>query len=176
MCSAVGLLRSGVGSSFIVEASSPDADRKALLRRLLRMLAAVTAVAATGLAIGGPVVLYVISSDYFHAATTLVLVMALESIVGTIVMVYFLLAQILRRLRLMLAVQCVIVVTTVSLALVLIPRLGLIGAGLATLSAQLVAVAVIAVPLRRAIVDFSATPAVPKSDLPDSDMLDSART
>lgn len=91
-------------------------------------------------------------------------------------MVYFLLSQILRRLRLMLAVQCVIVVTTVSLALVLIPRLGLIGAGLATLSAQLVAVAVIAVPLRRAIVDFSATPAVPKSDLPDSDMLDSART
>ncbi|WP_172936546.1 polysaccharide biosynthesis protein [Rhodococcus sp. MS16] len=186
MCSAVGLLRSGVGSSFIVEASSPDADRKALLRRLLRMLAVVTAVSAAGLAIGGPLVLYVISPDYFHAATTLVLVMALDSIAGAVVVVYFLLSQILRRLRLMLAVQCVIVVTTVSLALVLIPRLGLIGAGLATLSAQLVAIAVIAVPLRRAVVDFSATPGVAKSDprhlniqdldIPEPDVLDSART
>lgn len=159
MCSAVGLLRSGVGSSFIVEASAPGADRKALLQRLLRMLTAVTAVAAAGLAIGGPLVLYVVSPDYYHAAATLVLVMALESVVGTVVMLYFLLAQILRRLRLMLVVQCIIVITTVSSALVLVPWLGLIGVGLATLGAQVVAIMVIAMPLRRAVIDFSAAPA-----------------
>lgn len=168
MCSAVGLLRSGVGSSFIVEASSPTADRPALLRRLLRMLAGVTAVSTAGLAIGGPVVLYVVNPDYFHAAASLVLVMALDSIAGAVVMVYFLLAQILRRLRLMLAVQCVIVTTTVTLALVLTPQWGLIGIGLATLSAQLVAILVVAAPLRRALTDFSATPSTAHSDRVDS--------
>lgn len=156
MCSAVGLLRSAVGSSFIVEASAPDADRAALLRRLLRMVGAVAVVSAAGLAIGGPMVLYVVSPDYFHAAAGLVLVMAVDSLVGTVVMVYFLLAQILRRLRLMLAIQIVIVVTTLTVTLLLVPRLGLIGVGLGTLVAQVVALALIAVPLRHAITAFTA--------------------
>ncbi|MFF0817418.1 lipopolysaccharide biosynthesis protein [Rhodococcus sp. NPDC003318] len=156
MCSAVGLLRAGVGSSFIVEASAPGADQPALLRRLVRMLGAVAVVSATGLAVGGPLVLYVVSPDYFHAAAGLVLVMAVDSLVGTVVIVYFLLAQILRRLRLMLAIQIVIVVTTLTVTLLLVPRVGLIGVGLGSLTAQLVAVTVIALPLRRAIADLTA--------------------
>ncbi|MGW6692148.1 lipopolysaccharide biosynthesis protein [Rhodococcus sp. NPDC054953] len=154
MCSAVGLLRSAVGSSFVVEASAPDADRAALLRRLLRMLGAVAVVSAAGLAVGGPLVLYLVSPAYFHAATGLVLVMAADSLVGTVVLLYFLLAQILRRLRLMLVMQILIVATTLAVTLALVPRLGLIGVGLGSLTAQLVAVAVLAVPLRRAITDL----------------------
>ncbi|MFD4291828.1 lipopolysaccharide biosynthesis protein [Rhodococcus sp. NPDC058505] len=154
MCSAVGLLRSAVGSSFVVEASAPDADRAALLRRLLRMLGAVAVVSAAGLAVGGPLVLYLVSPAYFHAATGLVLVMAADSLVGTVVLLYFLLAQILRRLRLMLVIQILIVATTLAVTLALVPRLGLIGVGWGSLTAQLVAVAVLAVPLRRAITDL----------------------
>lgn len=156
MCSAVGLLRTGVGSSFIVEASAPDADQPALFRRLVKMLGAVAVVSAAGLALGGPLVLYVVSPDYFHAATGLVLVMAIDSLVGTVVIVYFLLAQILRRLRLMLVIQIVIVVTTLTTTMALVPEVGLIGVGLGSLTAQLVAVIVVALPLRRAIADLTA--------------------
>ena len=156
MCSAVGLLRSSVGSAFIVEASAPDADRAALLRRLVKMLGAVAAVSAAGLAIGGPLVLYVVSPDYFHAAAGLVVVMAVESLVGTVVILYFLLAQILRRLRLMLAIQVVIVAITLTVTLLLVPRLGLIGVGLGALTAQMVALMVLAYPLRRTIADLTA--------------------
>ncbi|EME20390.1 lipopolysaccharide biosynthesis protein [Rhodococcus triatomae] len=155
MCSAVGLLRSGVGSSFIVEASAPHADRAALFHRLIRMLGAVAAVSATGLAVGGPVVLYVVSPDYFHAAAGLVLVMAVESVVGTVVIVYFLVAQVLRRLRLMLAVQIVIVGTTLGVTTTLVPEVGLIGVAWGSLTAQVVALIIVALPLRRAVSEMA---------------------
>lgn len=174
MCSAVGLLRSSVGSAFIVEASAPDADRATLLRRLLKMLGAVALVSAAGLAVGGPLVLYVVSPDYFHAAAGLVVVMAVESLVGTVVILYFLLAQILRRLRLMLAIQVVIVATTLTVTLLLVPRVGLIGVGLGALTAQMVALTVLAYPLRRAIADLTA----PRTDAstPEADTREPAVT
>ncbi|WP_424809601.1 lipopolysaccharide biosynthesis protein [Rhodococcus sp. 27YEA15] len=151
MCSAVGLLRSAVGSSFVVEASMPSADRRQLLHRLLRMLGSVTAVSVVGLAVGGPLILYLVGPQYFYAAATLVLIMAVDAAVGTVVMLYFLLAQILRHLRIMLVVQCVVVVVTVGAAAVMVTEWGLIGVGLGSLSAQCVAVLMILVPLRRAI-------------------------
>ena len=168
MCSAVGLLRSSVGSAFIVEASAPDADRAALLRRLVKMLGAVAAVSAAGLAIGGPLVLYVVSPDYFHAAAGLVVVMAVDSLVGTVVILYFLLAQILRRLRLMLAIQVVIVATTLTATLLLVPRLGLIGVAWGSLSAQIIALLILARPLRRAVSEISRPSDKPLGLVPES--------
>lgn len=168
MCSAVGLLRSSVGSAFIVEASAPDADRATLLRRLLKMLGAVAVVSAAGLAVGGPLVLYVVSPDYFHAAAGLVLVMAVESLVGTVVILYFLLAQILRRLRLMLAIQVVIVATTLTVTLLLVPRLGLIGVAWGSLSAQIIALLIIALPLRRAVSEIALPSGKPLGLVPES--------
>ncbi|MBF4481484.1 Membrane protein involved in the export of O-antigen and teichoic acid [Rhodococcus rhodochrous J3] len=158
MCTALGLLRGAVGSSFVVEASSPGADRAHLLRRFVRMLGAVTAVSATGLALGGPLILWLVSPDYFHAAAGLVLVMALDAVVGAVVVVYFLLAQILRRLHLMLAVQCLVVAITIGGAALLVPRLELLGVGVATLTANMVALLVIALPLRRFVAEFTAAP------------------
>lgn len=168
MCSAVGLLRSSVGSAFIVEASAPDADRAALLRRLVKMLGAVAVVSAAGLAVGGPLVLYVVSPDYFHAAAGLVVVMAVESLVGTVVILYFLLAQILRRLRLMLAIQVVIVVTTLTATLLLVPRLGLIGVAWGSLSAQIIALLILALPLRRAVSEIARPSGKPLGLVPES--------
>ncbi|MGW0041179.1 lipopolysaccharide biosynthesis protein [Rhodococcus sp. NPDC003348] len=168
MCSAVGLLRSGVGSSFIVEASAPDADRAALFQRLIRMLAAVALVSAAGLAVGGPLVLYVVSPDYFHAAAGLVLVMAVESLVGTVVIVYFLVAQVLRRLRLMLAVQIVIVATTLGVTATLVPEVGLIGVAWGSLTAQVSALLIVALPLRRAVSEMARPSATTPDATPES--------
>lgn len=158
MCTALGLLRGAVGSSFVVEASSPGADRPHLLRRLVRMLGTVTLVSAAGLAVGGPLILWLVSPDYFRAATGLVLVMAVDAVVGAIVVVYFLLAQILRRLQLMLVVQCLVVAVTIGGAALLVPHLELLGVGLATLAGNVVALAVVAVPLRRFAAEFVRIP------------------
>lgn len=156
MCTALGLLRGSVGSSFVVESSAPDADRGQLLRRLAKMLAAVTLVSAAGLAVCGPLVLYLVGPAYFHAASGLVLVMAADAVVGAVVVVYFLLAQIVRRLRLMLAVQCTIVAVTLVGAKILVPHLELLGVGVAVVAANILALLIVAVPLRRLVVEFVA--------------------
>ncbi|AFA73343.1 putative polysaccharide biosynthesis protein [Gordonia polyisoprenivorans VH2] len=147
MCSAAGMLRASIGSAFIVEASAPDADRPALLRRLGTMLGLVTGVVAAGLAIGGPVVLLLAGRDYFHAAGPLMVVMAVESIVETVVVTYFLIAQLQRRMRLMVAAQVIMVITTVGGAWVLLDPLGLLGVAVASLLAVVITLAVVARPL-----------------------------
>lgn len=154
MCSAAGLLRGAACSAFIVEAASVGADRSALMRRFGRMLTVITAVTALGLAIGGPVVLYAAGPDYFAAAWPLMLVMAAETVVETVVTLYFTVAQLLRRLRLMLITQIVMVTITVAGAFLLIGPLGLVGAGVAELIAATVALVLVAGPLIRGIRDF----------------------
>ncbi|NDK92297.1 polysaccharide biosynthesis protein [Gordonia desulfuricans] len=151
MCSAVGLLRAAVGSAFVVEAALPDADRPALLRRFGRMLAAVTALGAGGLAIGGPLVLWFTGPDYLHAAAPLMMVMAVDSIVQTCVTTYYLVAQLQRRLRLMVAAQIVVMVLTVGGSAVLLAPLGLVGVAVGSLSASVVALLIVARPLVRGI-------------------------
>ncbi|HEY9311191.1 polysaccharide biosynthesis protein [Williamsia sp.] len=164
MCSALGLLRGAVGSAFIVEASRSGSDRPQLLRRLIRMMSAVTVVSAVGLAVCGPIVLAVVGADYVEAAWQLVVVMAVDTVVGSVVVVYFLLAQIVRRLRLMFAVQCLIVMITIAGAFVLVPKIGLTGIGVAVLTANTVGLLILLRPLRRVAIEFTTAPAEPGPD------------
>lgn len=168
MCSALGLLRAAVGSAFIVEASRPGADRDQLWRRLVRMMAGVTAVSALGLGVFGPAVLAVVGMHYFEAAWQLVLVMALDAVISSIVVTYFLLAQIVRRLRLMLAVQCVVVAITIAGAFVLVPRLGLTGIGLSVLASDVVALVILLGPLRHLISEFKRSSEPPPAVIPQA--------
>ncbi|WP_440712341.1 lipopolysaccharide biosynthesis protein [Gordonia sp. FQ] len=147
MCSAAGLLSGAAGSAFIVEVSVPGADRPALLRRYAPILGGVTAVTAVGLATGGPLVLWIAGGDYLAAGWKLMLVMALNTVIETVVTFYYTIAQLHRRLRLMLVSQVLIVAVTVGGAYLLVPRIGLVGAGLASLTASCLALAVVALPL-----------------------------
>ena len=85
--------------------------------------------------------------DYFHAAGPLMVVMAVESIVETVVVTYFLIAQLQRRMRLMVAAQVIMVITTVGGAWVLLDPLGLLGVAVASLLAVVITLAVVARPL-----------------------------
>ncbi|MCF3937404.1 MULTISPECIES: lipopolysaccharide biosynthesis protein [Gordonia] len=158
MCTAAGLLRSAVGSAFVVEASQPSADRPALLRHLRRMLTGVTALTVVGVAIGGPIVLLLAGREYVESAGWLMVIMAGTAVVETVVLTYFLIAQLQRRMRLMLITQIVMVIVTVGGAFVLIGPLGLTGVGLASLSSATVALALVARPLARGVREMAGEP------------------
>lgn len=164
MCSASGLLRSSVGAAFVVEASSPGADRGALLRHLGKMLTLVTGVVALGLAIGGPLILWVAGPAYLHAAGPLMVVMAVNSVIETCALVYFLIAQLRRRLTLMVVAQMLIVTVTVGGSYLLIGPLGLVGVAVASLAASTLALCVVGRPLIDGIREIVRQPPTQRSD------------
>ncbi|GAB03506.1 polysaccharide biosynthesis protein [Gordonia amarae] len=151
MTSAAGLVRSSVGSAFIVEAVQPGANTANLVRQLRRMLLPLTLLVAAGLAIGGPAVLWVVGDEYFREAAPLMLVLAVQSVVETVVVVFYMVSQIVRRLRLMVLMQIIVMVITVGGSYLLLPRVGLIGVGIASLTAVTVGAAIAIRPLLHAL-------------------------
>lgn len=146
---AVSLLRSNVLAAYVVEASAPGAPRGPLTRRMIRLMVAVCLACCAGLAIGGPLLLLVAGEHYADAAIPLVLVMALETLVAGVTAVYAAVSYVSRRLRLLVCTQALQVVLTLGGALLLVPRHGLVGVGLASLCAQAVSGGIVALPLVR---------------------------
>lgn len=151
MYTASGLLRAGMGSAFIVEAATPGADRPALLRRMLPMYGGVSLLTAAGLAAGGPIVLAAAGPEYLAAAWPVMVIMGGVALIDAVVTGYYLLAQLLRRLRLMIVSQAVIVTVTLTGSLLLLPRFGITGAALANAAAVTLALGLVAAPLRRGL-------------------------
>ncbi|MDQ7903592.1 oligosaccharide flippase family protein [Phytohabitans sp. ZYX-F-186] len=146
---AASMLRSNVIASYVTEASAPGAPRAALTRRMAVLMAVVGALCAVGLAAGGPLLLWLVGHDYLAAGAPLVLLLAGETVFATLTATYAALAQVRRRLRLLLLVQAAVVAVTVGGATGLVSVVGLAGVGLAGLAAQAVGAATVAVPLIR---------------------------
>lgn len=115
------------------------------------MLLPLTLLVAAGLAIGGPAVLWVVGDEYFREAAPLMLVLAVQSVVETVVVVFYMVSQIVRRLRLMVLMQIIVMVITVGGSYLLLPRVGLIGVGIASLTAVTVGAAIAIRPLLHAL-------------------------
>ncbi|MGD9695293.1 MAG: polysaccharide biosynthesis protein [Thermoleophilia bacterium] len=146
---AVSLLRANVLASYVVEASAPDADHGPLTRRMIRLMVIVCLACAAGLALGGPVLLWMTGEHYAHAATSLVLVMAIDTLLGGVTAAYAAIAYVTRRLGVLVASQVAYVALTVVGALLLVSPMELLGVGVASLAAQAVSVAIVALPLAR---------------------------
>lgn len=149
LATAAAMLRSNVLASYVVEASAPGADRAALTRRMTRLMALVSGGCAAGLAVGGPVLLRLVGPAYAAAATPLVLALAAETLLAGAVAAYAAIVQVTRQLRLLVLVQVEVVTVTVGGALLLVPREGLLGVGLASFGANALALALVAAPLAR---------------------------
>ena len=158
MCTAAGLLRGAISAAFIVEASAPGADRPALLRRVFGLYGGAAVCAGVGLALGGPIVLAAAGSEYLRAAWPLMVIMGVVSIAEAVVVGYYSIAQLVRRLRWMLVTQVLIVALTLTGTALLVPCFGITGVGLAVAIAMAVALAVIAVPLRTDLALLRSTP------------------
>lgn len=146
---AEGLLRAAVLGSYVVEASTPGADRWALTKRMMRMIGMVAVVAATGLAVGGPLLLRITGEEYFKEATGLVMVLGLEALLAGVVTMYAAVCWVTRRLVLLIATQAVWVAITVLGTRLMIHELHLTAVGVAAVAGQLVVLAIIAVPFAR---------------------------
>jgi len=158
LATAASMLRSSVLSSYVVEASAPGADRAALTRRMLKLMTVVGIAGAIGLAVLGPVLLLIVSKAYADAATGLVLLLAVETVVAIGTATYAAVAQVLRRLPLFIVSQSSIVAVTLGGSVLLGRTEGLLGIGIATLAGQVVAMAMVAVSLRRMLVELCRTP------------------
>lgn len=90
--------------------------------------------------------LWVVGAEYAREAGPLMVILAARSIIDTVVIVYFMVAQIQRKLRLMLIVQIMIVTVTVAGSVLLLPHIGLIGVGCASIAASAIAFAVVIGP------------------------------
>ncbi len=161
MCSASGLLRGGLVSAFIVEASVPGADRRALLRRAAPVYGGVAALTAVGLGVGGPLVLALTGGEYLRQAWPLMVVMAGASLLECLVTGYYTLAQLVRRLRPMVLAQLLVTVVTVAGSYLLVPEFGITAVGMAQAAALILALGLVARPLRRDLRELSAAPAPP---------------
>ncbi|MER6062687.1 polysaccharide biosynthesis C-terminal domain-containing protein [Streptomyces sp. NPDC001792] len=164
------LLAINMGASLTVEGSHDPgrlaANTRAALRRMARIMLPIAALWI----IGAPWILGVFGSGYAHAATPLLRWLAVGSVLRVVIETYFAVLRARSRTAGLAWLQGLLCVLTLGLTLLLLPRMGLTGAGLAE-AASLAVIAAIAAPrLFRTI--RTAADAVPDTAAPDGDLAD----
>jgi O-antigen/teichoic acid export membrane protein len=133
------LVSLNMGASLLVEAAGDVAGLAARCRRVLAHTGALLALAITALAVGAPLVLRVFGGGYARGGTTLLRLLALSALPHVVVATALTACRVLGRMRVVVAVQAGLAATVLTLTVVLLPVLGVVGAGVAWLGAQTVA-------------------------------------
>ena len=165
------LLAINMGASLTVEGSHDPgrlaANTRAALRRMARIMLPVAAV----LFFGAPWILGVFGAGYADAATPLLRWFAVGAVLRVVMETYFAVLRAQSRTSGLAWLQGLLCVLVLGLTLLLLPRMGLTGAGVAEISALAVIVAIAAPKLYRTI--RHAPPAeVPAGTAPDGDLAD----
>ncbi|MEU8471048.1 lipopolysaccharide biosynthesis protein [Streptomyces sp. NPDC029006] len=164
------LLAINMGASLTVEGSHDPArltaDTRAALRRMARIMLPVAGL----LFLGAPWILGVFGEGYAHAATPLLRWSAVGTVLRTVLETHFAVLRAQSRTAGLAWLQGLLCVLVLGLTVLLLPRLGLTGAGVAEVSSLAVVVAVAAPKLWRTV--RSAPTAVPDTTAPDGDLAD----
>ncbi|MFD8390110.1 polysaccharide biosynthesis C-terminal domain-containing protein [Streptomyces sp. NPDC059680] len=164
------LLAINMGASLTVEGSHDPARLASYTRAALKRMARIMLPIAALWIIGAPWILGVFGAGYAHAATPLLRWLAVGSVLRVVIETYFAVLRARSRTAGLAWLQGLLCALTLGLTLLLLPRMGLTGAGLAE-AASLAVIAAIAAPrLWRTI--RAATDAVPDSAAPDGDLAD----
>ncbi|TVZ88963.1 polysaccharide biosynthesis C-terminal domain-containing protein [Streptomyces sp. BK340] len=164
------LLAINMGASLTVEGSHDPgrlaADTRAALRRMARIMLPI----ATVLFVGAPWILGVFGTGYADAATPLLRWFAVGAVLRVVMETYFAVLRAQSRTGGLAWLQGLLCVLVLALTLLLLPRMGLTGAGVAEISSLAVIVAIAAPKLWRTI---RSTPSA-RSDTaaPDGDLAD----
>ncbi|MET8245367.1 lipopolysaccharide biosynthesis protein [Streptomyces sp. NPDC005202] len=167
----VNLLAINMGASLTVEGShDPDrlaANTRAALKRMARIMVPICGL----LFLGAPYILHVFGEGYAHAATPLLRWFAVGALLRVVMETYFAVLRAQSRTAGLAWLQGLLCVLVLGLTLLLLPRLGLTGAGVAEISSLAVIVTIAAPKLFRTI---KAAPAagVPEDAAPDGDLAD----
>ena len=166
----VNLLAINMGASLTVEGSHDPrrlaANTRAALRRMARIMVPVAAV----LFFGAPWILGVFGQGYADAATPLLRWFAVGALLRVVMETYFAVLRAQSRTAGLAWLQGLLCASVLGLTLVLLPRMGLTGAGVAEIVSLSVIVAIAAPKLYRIARASSAE--VPEDAAPDGDLAD----
>ncbi|MGW1023264.1 lipopolysaccharide biosynthesis protein [Streptomyces sp. NPDC002577] len=168
----VNLLAINMGASLTVEGSHDPAqlaaNTRAALRRMARIMLPVTGV----LFVAAPFVLRVFGQGYADAATPLLRWFAVGAVLRVVMETYFAVLRAQSRTSGLAYLQGLLCVLVLGLTLLLLPRMGLTGAGVAEISSLAVIVAIAAPKLYRIVRTAPAGPPAGASGAPDGDLAD----
>nr|WP_189217429.1 lipopolysaccharide biosynthesis protein [Streptomyces ruber] len=167
----VNLLAINMGASLTVEgAHDPSrlaANTRAALRRMARIMLPVCGV----MFFGAPWILAVFGQGYADAATPLLRWFAVGSLLRVVMETYFAVLRAQSRTAGLAWLQGLLCVLVLGLTLLLLPRMGLTGAGVAEIS-SLTVIVLIAAPKLYAILRTAPPAVLPEDAPPDGDLAD----
>ncbi|MFI9775190.1 lipopolysaccharide biosynthesis protein [Streptomyces sp. NPDC051956] len=167
----VNLLAINMGASLTVEGSHDPALLAANTRAALRRMARIMIPVCGLLFLLAPHVLHVFGEEYAHAATPLLRWFAVGAALRVVMETYFAVLRAQSRTAGLAWLQGLLCVLVLGLTLLLLPRMGLTGAGVAEISSLAVIVALAAPKLYRIV--RTAPPARPTVvAAPDGDLAD----
>jgi O-antigen/teichoic acid export membrane protein len=167
----VNLLAINMGASLTVEGSHDPArlavNTRAALRRMARIMLPICGV----LFIGAPWILGVFGAGYADAATPLLRWFAVGALLRVVMETYFAVLRAQSRTAGLAWLQGLLCVLVLGLTLLLLPRMGLTGAGVAEIS-SLALIVTIAAPRLFRILRAAPAADVPEHAAPDGDLAD----
>ncbi|MDX3693025.1 lipopolysaccharide biosynthesis protein [Streptomyces europaeiscabiei] len=170
----VNLLAINMGASLTVEGAHDPArlaaNTRAALRRMARIMLPVCAV----LFFGAPWILAVFGQAYADAATPLLRWFAIGAALRVVMETYFAVLRAQSRTAGLAWLQGLLCALVLGLTLVLLPRMGLTGAGVAEIS-SLAVIVLIAAPRLYRILRAAGPAEVPADAAPDGDLADLGR-
>ena len=141
----LALVASAMAASLTVEGAADREQADAYSRTMLIHMFQVLVPVALAVMVLAPLILEVFGSAYALEGTTLLRILALAALPACVMSWFFATSRIHNRLRGMLVSQAVFTGTVLLAAIALVPRLGIVGAGLAWLAGRsLVAVMIVA--------------------------------
>lgn len=167
----VNLLAINMGASLTVEGSHDPAQLAANTRAALRRMARIMLPICALLFILAPFVLHVFGAAYADAATPLLRWFAVGAALRVVMETYFAVLRAQSRTSGLAWLQGLLCVLVLGLTLLLLPRMGLTGAGVAEISSLAVIVAIAAPKLWRVVRAAPAAP-MPEDAPPDGDLAD----
>ncbi|MFF4792540.1 lipopolysaccharide biosynthesis protein [Streptomyces sp. NPDC001276] len=167
----VNLLAINMGASLTVEGSHDPARLAANTRAALKRMARIMLPICGLLFLLAPYILHVFGEGYAHAATPLLRWFAVGALLRVVMETYFAVLRAQSRTAGLAWLQGLLCALVLGLTLLLLPRMGLTGAGVAEISSLAVIVAIAAPKLYRTV---RAVPAadVPDDGAPDGDLAD----
>lgn len=149
IANSLGVLIWNISSSYMVEASHDGPQLAALMRRTFRMSFLVGAVGVPVPLLAAPWLLSFFGPDYAAQGSTVLRLLALAIPFTVITTMYVSTARLQNRMGRVVAIQLMSAVMVIGLAVVLVGPLGIDGAGWAYLVTEVVASAIVIVPLIR---------------------------